>query len=107
MATEPKASAKAEHDVTTSAPASLLDSIVENGRLGQSPEEKVKGREWVKELVDQVLEGQIQVAGDTDIMLANRIKELDDLISDQLNEIMHAPEFQKMEASWRGLQYLV
>jgi type VI secretion system protein ImpC len=39
-------------------------------------------------------------------MLGSRIKELDELISVQLNEVMHAPEFQKLEGSWRGLQYL-
>lgn len=31
----------------------------------------------------------------------------DSLISRQLNRILHAPEFQKLEASWRGLHYLV
>ena len=36
-----------------------------------------------------------------------RIAQLDQLLSDQLNAIMHQPEFQKLEASWRGLKYLV
>ena len=105
--TDPKLSAGTAPVTQTEAPVSLLDSIVERGRLGQSPEEQSRGKEWVKELVDQVLEGQIRVGKDTDVMLANRIKELDELISSQLNEVMHAPEFQKMEGSWRGLQYLV
>jgi type VI secretion system protein ImpC len=91
----------------TAAPGSLLDTIVETGRLGQTKEEQTQGKKWVKELVDQVLVGQIQVDKDTDAMLGERIKELDELISTQLNEVMHAPEFQKMEGSWRGLQYLV
>jgi type VI secretion system protein ImpC len=86
---------------------SLLDAIVEGGRLGQTKEEQSKGKEWVKELVDQVLVGQIRVNKDTDVMLGQRIKELDELISTQLSEVLHAPDFQKMEASWRGLQYLV
>ena len=34
-------------------------------------------------------------------------REIDQLISEQLNEILHHPEFQKLEASWRGLHYLV
>jgi type VI secretion system protein ImpC len=108
MATDPtKLSASAATVTQTAAPRSLLDTIVEEGRLGQSPEEQSKGKEWVKELVDQVLEGQIRVGKDTDETLGSRIKELDELISDQLNEVMHSPEFQKMEGSWRGLQYLV
>ena len=32
---------------------------------------------------------------------------IDSIISDQLNEILHAPKFQKLEASWRGVYYLV
>jgi type VI secretion system protein ImpC len=32
---------------------------------------------------------------------------LDTKISDQVNEILHAPEFQRLEATWRGLAYLV
>ncbi|MDC6706041.1 type VI secretion system contractile sheath large subunit, partial [Leclercia adecarboxylata] len=36
-----------------------------------------------------------------------RVAELDRLISQQLSAIMHAPEFQKLESTWRGLHYLV
>ncbi len=36
-----------------------------------------------------------------------QIARIDEQISAQLNEIMHSPEFQKLEASWRGLHYLV
>ena len=86
---------------------SLLDTIVESGRLGQTPEERSKGKEWIKEFADQVLQGQVKFNADTDIMLAARIKEIDELISTQLNEVMHAPEFQKLEGSWRGLNYFV
>ncbi len=35
------------------------------------------------------------------------IRNLDRLISDQLNAILHHPEFQQLESAWRGLHYLV
>ena len=35
------------------------------------------------------------------------IAQIDHLLSLQLNEIMHHPEFQKLEGSWRGLKYLM
>jgi type VI secretion system protein ImpC len=38
---------------------------------------------------------------------ARKVSDIDDLLSRQLNLIMHTPEFQKLEASWRGLHYLV
>jgi type VI secretion system protein ImpC len=86
---------------------SLLDKIVEEGRLGQTPEERNKSKNWVKELVDQVLQGEIRVSKDTDADIGERIKQLDEVISNQLNRVMHAPEFQKIEGSWRGLHYFV
>src|SRR5699024_12606952 len=35
-----------------------------------------------------------------------RVAELDRMISEQLSAVMHAPEFQQLESSWRGLHYL-
>jgi type VI secretion system protein ImpC len=85
----------------------LLDTIVETGRLGQSNTEKKEGKAWLTKLADEVLDGEIVINKDTDAMLAKRIAQLDELISQQLNEVMHAPEMQKLEASWRGLHYLM
>jgi type VI secretion system protein ImpC len=40
-------------------------------------------------------------------MITARIAQIDHLVSLQLNEVLHAPEFQKLEGSWRGLKYLM
>ncbi|WP_164708999.1 type VI secretion system contractile sheath domain-containing protein, partial [Pseudomonas viridiflava] len=40
-------------------------------------------------------------------VLDARIAEIDSMLSEQMNEIMHASEFQALEASWRGLKYQV
>ena len=40
-------------------------------------------------------------------LLDAMITELDQTISTQLDEIMHHPQFQKVESSWRGLKFLV
>lgn len=40
-------------------------------------------------------------------LLDHHIAELDQMISRQLDVIMHHPEFQKVESSWRGLKQLV
>lgn len=39
--------------------------------------------------------------------LASIITEIDRLINAQLNAVLHAPRFQALEASWRGVQMLV
>ena len=86
---------------------SLLDRIAEEGRIGQSPEERTSGKVWLKDLVQDVMSGQMTVSNDTELMINSRIAELDALISRQLNEVMHAEPLQQLEASWRGLHYFV
>jgi type VI secretion system protein ImpC len=85
--------------------SSLLDRIVET--FTPDPTQRGAARDILKDFVDQVLQGSIVYAKDTETMVKARIAELDRLISAQLNEVMHAPEFQKLEATWRGLHYLV
>jgi type VI secretion system protein ImpC len=85
----------------------LLDQIVEQGRFGKDASARERGRDMVKQFVAEVLEGTITMAADTEAMLNARIAQIDQIISRQVNAIVHAPEFQKLEATWRGLRYLL
>src|SRR5262245_14704537 len=87
--------------------ASLLDEIVSNLTTSAEPTHRAAARDIVSEFAQQVLDGSIVYAKDTEAMVKARIAQLDGMISAQLNQVMHAPEFQKLEAAWRGLQYLV
>jgi type VI secretion system protein ImpC len=86
---------------------SLLDQIVEQGRFGVEAASRERGRDLVKEFVAQVLDGSMTVAKDAEMMINARIAQIDHLLSLQLNEILHHPQFQKLEGSWRGLKYLM
>ncbi|QWV94601.1 type VI secretion system contractile sheath large subunit [Geomonas oryzisoli] len=85
----------------------LLDIIVTEGRLARCEEQQEYAKEMLVELVRQVVAGEMVYSGDTVRMIHARIAEIDRLVSDQVNEIIHHAEFQKLEASWRGLSYLV
>ena len=93
--------------VTTTSDLSLLDQIVEEGKMGKDAGTKAKGKDLVKRFVSEVLEGAITINRDTETMINARIAQIDHLLSLQLNEIMHHPDFQKLEGSWRGLKYLM
>jgi len=107
MAAEATSATKQVTEQVVETSGSLLDRIITEGRLGQTDDEKARAKEWVTSLVDQVLDKQMVVSKDTEAMLNSRIAAIDEAISNQLNEVMHAPEFQRLEASWRGLRYLV
>ena len=86
---------------------SLLDQIVEQGRMARDPAAAERGKNLVKEFVAQVLQGEMVVSRDAEAMINARIAQIDHLVSLQVNEVMHHPSFQKLEASWRGLRYLL
>ena len=105
MSKAEKAAAQAADAKTTE--SSLLDQIVDQGRFGRESSAREKGRDMVKEFVAQVLEGEMKLSRDADATLNARIAQIDHLISLQLNEVLHHPAFQKLEASWRGIKYLM
>ncbi|MEJ5210454.1 MAG: type VI secretion system contractile sheath large subunit [Burkholderiales bacterium] len=86
---------------------SLLDAIVEQSRIATNETEKLRARDQIAALVEEVLAGTVTLSRDLAASIDARVAELDRLLSDQLNAIMHHPDFQRLEASWRGLHYLV
>ena len=73
--------------------------------VGESTKPRLDGaiNEFLKWLVDE----QEIVTDDALETLAALIAKLDEKLSEQINLIIHNPEFQKLEGSWRGLEHMV
>lgn len=97
-----------ETSVESAANLSLLDRMMVEGKMARDEGQRPYARDLLTEFVDQVL-AETGDASAIDVVEAinQRIAQIDELISVQLNEIMHHEDFQKLEASWRGLHYLV
>ncbi|MEQ4542717.1 MAG: type VI secretion system contractile sheath large subunit, partial [Pantoea agglomerans] len=61
----------------------------------------------VKTLAQQALENTVTVSSDAYRTIQALIAEIDEKLSQQVNQIVHHPEFQSLESAWRGLSYLV
>jgi type VI secretion system protein ImpC len=61
----------------------------------------------VNTLVEQALADTTLIKSDVLDTIEEMIAQLDKKLSLQMNEILHAPEFQKIESAWRGLAYLI
>jgi type VI secretion system protein ImpC len=98
----------AEQQAPTAAPAetSLLDQIVTQSKVARSDNERARAKDLIGELVREVMQGTVVLSNNLSVTLDARIAEIDKLLSDQLSEVMHHPEFQKLESSWTGLHYL-
>ena len=91
----------------TTEEVSLLDQIVQEGRFGSEARAQERGKSIVKKFLSEVLEDSITVSPDTESMINQRIAQIDQLLSVQLREVMHHPDFQKLESTWRGLKYML
>lgn len=84
----------------------LLDQIVKQSRVARSDSEHNRAKDIISELVREVLQGTVVVSENLSVTLDARVAELDRLISEQLSEVMHNADFQKLESTWTGLHYL-
>lgn len=85
----------------------LLDQVITETRIGRNEEQRAESRRQIATLIEEVMQGTVRISKDLETTISARIADIDQLLTQQLNEILHAPEFQKLEASWRGLHYLV
>jgi type VI secretion system protein ImpC len=85
----------------------VLDQIINETRIGKDDWERDQSRRQIATLVEEVMKGTLRVSKDLEATINARIADIDKVLSAQLNAIMHAPEFQKLEGAWRGLHYFV
>jgi type VI secretion system protein ImpC len=61
----------------------------------------------VRTLAEQALATTVVVSDDVVRTIESIIAEVDKKLSQQVNQILHHPDFQQLEGAWRGLYYLV
>jgi type VI secretion system protein ImpC len=84
-----------------------FSSLLKQSFKPRNKEHESEVERAVSVLVNQALADQSLVKEDVLETIESMIAALDRKLSDQLNEVMHAPEFQKLESAWRGLKYPV
>src|SRR2546423_668006 len=103
----PTETQQAAQTVTTEAEAaSLLDQVIKVTRP-QDNSEAERTKTYFKRFLDQVVKPGQVVSNDAEVNIKHWIGEIDKTLTAQLNEVLHHPEFQRLEGTWRGLHYLV
>jgi type VI secretion system protein ImpC len=85
----------------------LLDQIIDTGIRAGDETARERGQELIRNLVDQLVSPDMVVAKSVVKTINSRIAAIDAVLSRQLDEVLHAPEFQKLEGSWRSLNQLI
>ena len=108
MATK-KSSSDVGADAVKNDELSLLDRIIQEGKMAAEPSQSVYAKKLLGQFATQILDEGMKSAPDKGVvaMINERIAEIDQILTDQLNAIMHHPEFQALESSWIGLRDMV
>src|ERR1700731_2760594 len=88
---------------------SLLERIVQEGHMAVEPSQSVYAKKLIGQLASQILDEGMRTSPDKSVvaMINERVAEIDGLLTDQLNAIMHDSAFQALEASWSGMHDMV
>ena len=109
MATKSTAADSAKAGTTTTSELGLLDKIVLEGNMATEPSQGIYAKKLIGQLASQILDEGMKTSPDKGVvtLINERIAEIDQLLTDQLNAVIHAPQFQALEGSWRGLRDMV
>jgi type VI secretion system protein ImpC len=86
---------------------SAAPSLLESAIAATKHTERSRAEELLRTLTTEALKGTVTVDKDVVRSITAGIRKLDEAISTQLSAIMHQPQFQQLEGSWRGLWHLV
>lgn len=94
---------------TTHQEMTLLDRIVQEGKMAVEPSQNAYARELLGQFATQILDEGMQKAPNKGIvaMINERVAQIDKILSAQVNAIVHDEKFQALESSWRGLHDMV
>ena len=82
-------------------------SILKQSFKPRTERARIEVESGISTLVDQALADGSVIKADVLDTIDEMIARIDAKLTEQMNEILHAPDFQQIESAWRGLHYLV
>ncbi len=104
--------AELEKDVQAQAEATTLEagdfaSLLNQEIRPKSDRAREDVENAVQTLAEQALSASVTVSADVTVTIREMIAEIDKRLTEQVNQILHNEDFQKLEGAWRGLHHLV
>ena len=99
---------KVQEQAAQAAPgASLLDEIVMATRMKPTDEGYAITKQGVQAFIDELLKPELAGVKVTQGIVDEMIANVDQKLSTQMDMILHNEQFQKIEAAWKSLKFLV
>ncbi|WP_420886603.1 type VI secretion system contractile sheath large subunit [Candidatus Finniella inopinata] len=88
-------------------PTPVFTELLTTGKLARDETQNPFAHQMLGEFIAQLAKPPAVVTNNVVAFMNQRVQQIDELIGAQLNEVMHQSDFQALEGSWRGLNYLV
>jgi type VI secretion system protein ImpC len=85
------------------APPSLLDQVLQATRQT----ERSRAEDLIRTLTEEALKGTVTYSKNVTLTIKQGMQAIDETLSRQVAAILHHPDLQKLEGTWRGLHHLV
>jgi type VI secretion system protein ImpC len=85
----------------------ILDQMIDTGIRPSDDTARERAVDLVKNFVSQLLDPSMVVDKNVVRTVNSRIAAIDEVLTKQVDKVLHHADFQKLEASWRGLKQLV
>ncbi|PHM44932.1 hypothetical protein Xmau_01647 [Xenorhabdus mauleonii] len=93
--------------IASGATTSLLDEIMSQARMTPENDGYYIAKQGVAAFIGSILNTGSNEEPINKLLVDKMIVELDKKLSEQMDEILHAKQFQELESSWRSLKILV
>ncbi|MDR0968253.1 MAG: type VI secretion system contractile sheath small subunit, partial [Holosporaceae bacterium] len=85
----------------------ILKEMFIDGKLAKEPSAEIYACNMLLELLLYMDNSKVTEIKNPLVFVEKIIADIDILLSDQINEILHNPAFQELEGTWRALHYLI
>lgn len=96
-----------QHNANQAFSSSDFEQLLQKEFKPKTEEAKSAVNHAVATLAQQALQNAVTISDDTYQTIEAIIAEIDRKLSEQINQIIHHEDFQKLEGAWRGLHHLV
>jgi type VI secretion system protein ImpC len=104
---EPNSEGQVQQQGETAVEMSEFASLLQKEFKPKTEKAKEAVENAVRTLAEQALRDTNVISGDVLATIESLIAQIDKKLTEQVNQIIHTEEFQKVESAWRGLHYLV
>ncbi|MEM9461489.1 MAG: type VI secretion system contractile sheath large subunit [Myxococcota bacterium] len=90
------------------APKSLMDELLNEAQVRDVDEDAYRiAKRGIQAFMGELLQGREKYGKIERAIVDQMIAQIDQKIANQVNEVLHNTDFQKLEGTWRSIRYLV